>query len=296
MERLLSAVITTYGRSFNAIERSIKSVMNQSYKNIEIVLVDDNHSNSEFRMSIQSGVKKYPNVVYVKHEKNMGAQAARNTGVKSCHGEVVAFLDDDDEWLPEKIQKQMSLLKDDIGLVYSKGFRIDEDTGEMTPYDNERNFKTEVTFRDMLYGDYIGTTTQVLIPKNVIEKVGYFDLNQPARQDYEMWIRISRQYRCVGINERLFRHYIHQGEQISKSCKKSIAGMENIYNKYKKDYKRYPLAHAHILFFISGLYKMDGDKRQGIRYFFIAISKLPAVLVFNSPQAIKIITTRRSKL
>lgn len=293
MDKLVSAIITTYGRKFASIERSIRSVRNQTYKNIEIILVDDNSPDSEYRNSIQEGICTYPEVVYVQHEKNKGAQAARNTGVMTSHGEVVAFLDDDDEWLSEKIAKQMELLNQDVGLVYCRGLRVNEDTGAVSPYDNERNFKSEVSFRDLLYGDYIGTTTQALIPKVVIVDVGYFDLNQPARQDYEMWIRISKSYRCVGVDESLFKHYIHTGEQISKSSKKAISGMVNIYNKYKDDYDKCPLAAAHTLFFIAGLYRRGGDMQRAIRYYFYAVAKLPAVIAFNGPQTIKLLATRR---
>lgn len=294
MERRLSVIITTYGRKFDSIERSICSVKNQTYKNIETILVDDNPPNCEYRKSVQEGIRTYPEIVYVQHEKNRGAQAARNTGVKVASGEIVAFLDDDDEWFPEKIAKQMELVKPNVGLVYCRGFRINKDTGEIKPYDNERNFKTEVTFNDLLYGDYIGTTTQAMIPKEVIENVGYFDLKQPARQDYEMWIRISKRYRCVGVDESLFKHYIHAGEQISKNREKAIKGMVNIYNKYRLDYNSNPLAAAHTLFFIAELYRGSGNVKGALSYYARFVAKLPAVIIFNGPQTIKLLKTRRA--
>lgn len=294
MENKLSVVITTYGRKFESIERSICSVRNQTYKNIELILVDDNSPNSEYRKSIQEGIREYPEIVYVQHEKNKGAQAARNTGVRTSNGCVVAFLDDDDEWLPEKTAQQMKLIKPGVGLVYCRGYAVNEDTGEMKPYDNERNFRTEVSFSDLLYGDYIGTTTQAMIPKDVIESVGYFDLEQPARQDYEMWIRISKRYKCVGVNESLFKHYIHTGEQISKNREKAIRGMVNIYNKYRTDYNKYPLAAAHTLMFIAGLFRKSGKTKEAILFYARFAAKLPSLIIFSGPQTIKLLATRRA--
>jgi glycosyltransferase involved in cell wall biosynthesis len=294
MKDLVSTVITTYGRVFEDIERSIASVMRQTYQNIEIILVDDNEKDSKYRKSIESAIVKYPKVLYVQHDSNKGAQIARNTGIKTSRGKYIAFLDDDDEWLPTKIEKQLKLIDETIGLVYCKGFYVDEANGDVLPYANDRNFKSEVTYSDLLYGDYIGTTTQGLIPKKVFEMVGGFLIGQPARQDYEMWIRISTQFRCVGVNEPLFKHYIHKGDQISKSSDKAIKGMENIYNKYRAGYKQHPLAEVHILIHIGKQYRSTGNITKALQYFWRAVIKTPQMLLFDGPQLIRVIKGRRA--
>ena len=281
MDKLVSVIITTYGRKYELIKKSIDSVFNQTYKNIELILVDDNDSKSVFRLDIQKKINK--DIIYIKHEKNKGAQVSRNDGIINANGELIAFLDDDDEWLPLKLEMQVNAIKKDknIGLVYSKGYTIIEETKEKRKYVTSKNFHTEVSLFDELYGDYIGTTSQVLIKKEVFDKVGMFDINQPARQDYEMWIRICKKYKCVGVEEYLFNHYIHDGEQISKNPKKAAVGMHNIYIKYKKDYKTYPLAEMHMFINLSKYYKANDEKNYSIKWKVKAILKLPKVLLFD---------------
>lgn len=266
LEELVSAIITTYGRKFDVIKRSIESVLCQTYKNIEIILIDDNDPDSLFRNDIKNGIKHYSEIRYVPLLKNSGAQKARNTGIEIAKGDFIAFLDDDDEWLPEKIEKQMDNISENVGLVYCMGYTVFEDSERTVDYVTTKNFRKEVSFVDLLYGDYIGTTTQALIPKGVFKAAGLFDTDQPARQDYEMWIRISKHFKCVGVAEPLFRHYVHEGEQISKNNLKSITGFERIYNKNIEDYKKHPFARAHICMLISNLYKKQKNTNKFLFY------------------------------
>ena len=193
-------------------------------------------------------------IKYVANTQNSGAQISRNNGILHSSGEYVAFLVDVDYWETNKLKLQVEKFSDEsIGLVYSKGWDVtlSEDGSEdkVIPYNMSKSFLNQVDFKDMSYGDYIGTTTQAMIKKTVFAKAGLFDIMQPARQDYEMWIRISQYYRCVGVEEFLFKHYHHSGEQISKSEKKNIIGIGNIYHKYHK--KMGCTAKWHILYMIT---------------------------------------------
>lgn len=281
---LISVVIITYNRYFKDIYRSINSVLNQTYNNIEIILVDDNNPNSKCRYDIEKSIKKMKKIKYIKHDYNMGAQVARNTGIKNSFGKYIAFLDDDDEWMKDKIEQQIKPIKDDVGLVYSMGKIVIEETGDIKDYVTTKKFNSEVTFKDLLYADYIGTTTQALIPKNVFNVVGDFDINQPARQDYEMWLRISKKYKCVGVSKPLFKHYIHAGEQISKNNNKAIIGLKNILKKYKKDYSKNPSAKWHICFLISNRYKRDKKYISCIIYFIEAAYNVLKALLIDRKQ------------
>ena len=254
MKNKISVIITTYGRSYDSISRSIESVLKQTYKNFEIILVDDNGLGTSYQREIAEKVSNIKKLIYIAHSTNMGAQKARNTGIKNSSGTIIAFLDDDDEWEASKLAEQEKEIKDNVGLVFSMGKTVYEETNEITDYIPPANFKKKVTFNDLLYSDYIGTTTQAMIPKYVFDKVGDFDINQPARQDYEMWIRISREYDCLGITIPLFKHYVHKGEQISKSNTKGLIGLQNIYCKYKNDYKKNATASFHINYMIARKY------------------------------------------
>jgi len=120
---LVSVVIPTYGRS-HLLERAIGSVLSQTYDNLEIIVVDDNDSTSEHRIHTENVLQIYlenDQITYLKHKKNSGGSVARNTGIKASSGEYVALLDDDDEWFPEKIEKQITYFKSlvkNVGVIY----------------------------------------------------------------------------------------------------------------------------------------------------------------------------------
>lgn len=153
-------------------------------------------------------------------------------------GIYIALLDDDDRWLKEKVELQVRAMEEPgIGLVYCKGYHVTLDENgavfSKRPYNMSSCFLAEAGFKDLLYGDYIGTTSQAMIRRDVFAVCGLFDPEQPARQDYEMWIRVSRHYRCIGVTEFLFEHVQHTQEQITKSRQKALDGIRRVYAKYR---------------------------------------------------------------
>src|SRR5690554_5294753 len=116
----VSVIIPTFRRA-DSLKKAIQSVINQSYNNIEIIIVDDNDGDDFFRAATKKTVKdsfmEFP-LIYIEHLHNKGLPTARNTGINVANGEYIAFLDDDDEWLPQKLEKQLALfssLSDDYG-------------------------------------------------------------------------------------------------------------------------------------------------------------------------------------
>ena len=110
-EDVVSVIIPTYKRP-KELERAIISVKNQTYKNIEIIVVDDNANDIEQRKSTEQVVKKYENIVYIQNKENLGGSKTRNIGIENAKGKYIAFLDDDDEFLPNKIEQQIKLYKE----------------------------------------------------------------------------------------------------------------------------------------------------------------------------------------
>lgn len=140
---LVSIIITTYKRP-SSLERAINSVLNQTYSNIEIVVVDDNNRNTEFRYETKELMEQYnenTKVKYIKHSENKNGAAARNTGINHSNGYYVTFLDDDDEYRKDKIEKQVHFLEnnDEYAGVYC-GWQEGSDTihpkhkGDLTFY------------------------------------------------------------------------------------------------------------------------------------------------------------------
>ena len=236
---LVSAIITTYNRDSKTVEEAILSVENQTYQNIEIIVIDDNPINSDNSSNLLVMCSKHSNVKYIKQNGNKGACAARNLGIVNSRGAFVGCLDDDDRWEPKKIEMQLECFScPEIGLVYCCGLQKDALSGDTIPYYNKTSFKESITHDDLLEHDYIGSTSNPLVRRECFDSVGLFWEKQPARQDYEMWLRISTKYKVVGINEPLFIKIMHSGEQISRNKKKAHDGFKNIYLRYKKEYKK----------------------------------------------------------
>ena len=110
---LVTCAITTHKRKPEIVERAIKSILNQTHKNIEVFVIDDSPSDWEYRNDVKSMVEGYSsqNVTYIPHEKCMGACVARNTALENAKGEYIGFLDDDDEWNPTKIDKMIKAFR-----------------------------------------------------------------------------------------------------------------------------------------------------------------------------------------
>ena len=124
MSSLVTVIIPTYKGS-NTILRAVDSVLNQTYKDIQIIVVDDNGKDTKEQQITQSVLQEYIDqnkILYLVHEKNINGSAARNTGLKYSDGKYICFLDDDDIFLPEKTKNQVSIFEnspEEIGMIVS---------------------------------------------------------------------------------------------------------------------------------------------------------------------------------
>lgn len=210
---LVSVVVPTYERP-EAANRAIESVLGQTYRPIELIVVDD-HSPQPMVDALGPINADDVRITTIRHEENRGGNAARNTGLDAATGEFVAFLDDDDEWLPEKLERQVAALeREDAGFAYT-GVRNVGPDGETISITSSSN-GGRVTKR-LLFGNFIGTFSAVMARRTVIERAGKLDERLPSWQDWEYYVRLSRYGRCVAIPEPLVvRHNAPTG-QISRS-------------------------------------------------------------------------------
>lgn len=192
-QALVSVVIPTYKRA-DMLKNAINSVQSQTYKNIEVIVIDDNDPNCEHRLKTKELMKYYENQVnirYICHSKNLNGSAARNTGIKNSLGEYIAFLDDDDEFLPKKIELQVSRLEelgDQWGICYTKFSR--EKNGKLFDRgieEREGHLNTEI-----LKGTFfISAGSNMLLRRSVVEEIGGFNESFKRRQDLEFLLRAS---------------------------------------------------------------------------------------------------------
>lgn len=219
-EPLISVIIPTYNRC-DTLERAIKSVLNQTYKNLEIIVVDDNANNKEFRNNTRELIKKYENIILVENKKNLGGGLTRNEGIKACSGELVAFLDDDDEYLPDKIKKQYELYlqhqNQNVGMIYCYANMVRVDGSS---YINKNDLEGTPLKENI--NCCIAATSWWLCPKKALIDVGMFE-DISSRQDASLLTKLLlKGYTVYRVPEVLLNYYWHNGTGISKINEKSI--------------------------------------------------------------------------
>lgn len=200
-DHLVSVIIPTYRRS-DYLLQTIDSVINQTYSNIEIIIVDDNGLGSEFQRSTHDKLKKYiesGQIIYIPHEFNRNGSAARNTGFKASRGKYINFLDDDDELLPEKISKQVQILEEsssDYGAVYCNTVIKRYRGGG----NNICKSVSTYTQEGCVLEDYLMTrccfgTSSILLRREAVDFLGGFDESYVRHQDLEFVTRFFQHYK-----------------------------------------------------------------------------------------------------
>lgn len=258
---LISVVIPTYNRGY-LIDRAIKSVLNQTYKEFEIIVVDDG-SIDNTKEVIESF--RDERIRYIQYKDNKGANVARNIGIRAAKGDYIAFQDSDDEWLPQKLEKQITILKDappDVGLVYTSFWRINGDKRLYIP-SKDIEPKEGYIHVNLLKGNFISTQT-ILLRKKCFEKAGMFDEALPRLQDWDMVIRLSKHYLIRIIDLPLVNSYYNH-ESVSGNCGSLIEAYKIIINKYDDDLKKNNFISKHY-YLLGHLLYVSGDSKDGNKY------------------------------
>lgn len=229
---LVTAVVTTHRREPQMVERAIQSVLAQTHKALELIVVDDSPSDFALRDAVKDMTEKYSTVKYIQHKTCQGACAARNTGLEMAHGEFIGFLDDDDEWKPNKIERQLTgFVSESVALVYCESELVDSKTGEKR-LRNPGNCQGKI-FGELIKGNFVGSCSFPLIRTSALREIGGFDTQLLSSQDHDVWLRLAEKYDAAYIDEPLVTYYIHSGDQISKNYARIVNGLEGVDCKYK---------------------------------------------------------------
>lgn len=200
----VSVIIPTYNRA-QLLRKAILSVLEQTCKDFEIIIVDDASTDKTREVVKEFDDKR---IRYIYHDKNQGGAAARNTGIKAAKGEYIAFLDSDDEWLPHKLKKQIKILEkyEDISVVYSNFVVIDGSDKFINLGFNQNQFPSGYIFRDvLLWKSACGYLQTMLVRKDCFEEIGYFDPEFAMAHDRDMAVRLAKRYKMYGMSEPLAR-------------------------------------------------------------------------------------------
>jgi len=228
----VSVVIPSYNRA-QFIERSVRSALQQTYKDIEVIVVDDG-SNDGTDIRIDNLKKIDSRLRYLKHDINQGAQAARNTGINAARGKYVAFLDSDNEWLPNKLERQMLLFENNdrkIGVVYS---------GFTWQYADGRPSREQVPcYRGNIYKialrQWIADTSTLLVCKDVFRMCGLFDELIRSYQEWDFCIRLAKHTEFDFVNEPLVVYHVHEQPTISKNLRLDACGYLDVITSHREE-------------------------------------------------------------
>ncbi|VAX32280.1 hypothetical protein MNBD_NITROSPIRAE02-1387 [hydrothermal vent metagenome] len=233
----VSVIVPTYNRA-RLLGRALQSILNQTYRDFEVIVVDDGSTDNTGEV-----VRSFSalDIRYIRHKNNKGEAAARNTGVLAARGDFIAFLDSDDEWLPEKLEKQMAVFQDQsphVGIVYSNMCEI-ERTGKKRLWKSptfmpEDGYFHRRALNYQVYGIGIGSS---IVRRACFEKVGLFDERLSYYVDFDFFIRLSREFYFYHIKEPLMNYYV-TNDSFRWVTSAHIGSREVILEKYLDDIKR----------------------------------------------------------
>ena len=233
---LVSAIITTHGR-LDLLKLAIKSVQEQTYPYIEIIVVDDcsKDGTKEWFKDNKDASIKY---IYIPKEQSKGGNHARNIGIKEASGKYLAFLDDDDEWLETKIEKQVQLMKENsnVGLVYCGHTKCYEN-GNRIDFIPSQLYTGNLSSK--VFTMVFCTTSMILVKKSVLNEAGLFDENLSFWQEYDLVIRICQCCEVQRVPEVLVNilHSANDPSRLSSKIDGWLNAVEYVNEKYKKELK-----------------------------------------------------------
>lgn len=208
---LVTVVIATYNMG-HYLPQAVQSVLNQTYPHVEVQIVDDGSTDST--TEVTGELSRDPRV-RVFRQDNAGQTKAKNAGIVRARGEYIAFLDADDDWLPDKLMKQLPLFRDrpQLGVVYSDCLCMD-DKGASLPKDPTVMYRGRISGR-LLIENFVCFPTAV-VRRRCLDELGAFDEKYAMGIDYELWLRLSASYEFDYLPDPTVRYRIWGG-QMSKN-------------------------------------------------------------------------------
>lgn len=269
-KQLVSVIILTHKRPPEMLLQAVKSAIAQSYRNLEILVVDDSPPDYPLRDDVMRALNGLDDRLrYLRHEQNMGVSAARNTGIRNTNGEYISFLSDDDEWLPEKIAKQLDCMRSSgADVVYCRYY---------TSSDRSMTVNKNPYFRGHIF-DEVFTGLSVLFPlyrRACFDAVGFYDEGVQFMEDRMMWLRIASRFTLDYVDEPLAICTKHSMDQLTKHPERLRSG----YQMIEREHAAYLKAHRSVLYGYDMMvasrfaqYKVMG---MSWRYFLLAVVAKP---------------------
>lgn len=284
-EPLVTAVITTYKRKPEVVKRALNSIIEQTYSNIEIFVINDCPADKKLvkelrKMIVESSRNRRVNYIVV--ENNGGACKARNIAIEKATGKYFACLDDDDEWLPEKIELQVQALEKQKGaaIAYCNAILRYVDQGKDVIRFVERQKEGDIYF-EQIEKNNIGSCSFPMFRTDVLKEVGGFDINMPALQDWELYFRVLKKYKAVYVHKPVAIYYFYDGERISANSQNRVVAFENIHQKIIKDLENNTKSASSFYMMGTYFYSLNDDMKKATEYYILGVKSNPYKLKRN---------------
>lgn len=266
-EPLVSIVLPTYNRA-PTLQDSIQSILKQSYGNFEILIVDDGSKDHTERI-VNWLKKKDPRIQYIRHPRRLGANVARNTGIRQAKGELIAFQDSDDQWHPDKLSLQVNTVcRTGVPAVFTGFWRIQGAYKTYIPK-KFRSIKSGKQYfhEELLRGNFIALPS-FIVKKSLLNQTGNFDEALPRFQDWELFLRLSKITDFYFIDKPLL--YAHIGKD-NITAKKELysEAMELVIKKHEEAFNSCPNALIIQLLNLAA----DGLRKKDFNCFIHCIKK-----------------------
>lgn len=233
---MFSVIVTTCNREPEVVLRAINSVFCQTYKDVEIVVINDSPS-YEKKEELKNEIEKIQgNIFFFENEVSRGANFSRNKGFSLCHGEYVSFLDDDDYWRQDRVEKVMIEFDNGADLVYSDLYIVGK---KKTRYSRRKKPQEKDILETLLFDNFLGGFSNVSFKREAFLKCGMLDETFLSYQDQELFIRMVQNNKVCYINEPL-SYYCLSNNSISLNPKRKLIGLLSLLEKFSNLYDAFP--------------------------------------------------------
>ena len=293
-DNLITVVIPAYNRA-KVIESAVDSVLKQSYQNFEIIIVNDGSSDNTGEV-VAKLLKQEHRIQYREHPINLGAQAARNTGIRNAKGKWITFLDSDDYLQTDSLESRLHLaLQNNLKVIHAECYVLRSD--------NQLRLFGVPPLQGSVYTDLLTKPGPVFpglfIAKDALEKINYLDENIIAYQEWDTVIRLAKLYPFGFVKNPVFTYDCRGQDTISKNMLRSANGYKQVVHKHWKEIVKVaglPVLFQHYLNLST--YYTGVDETQALVYKIIAFLYIPNIiklLVFKiknqTKKVIKILTS-----
>lgn len=235
----VSVIVPARNRE-HTLERCLNSILSQTYEVDEIVICDDaSTDNTKNLVDAYINKNRTPAIIFIRHPKPLGAQAARNSAIRKASGEIIAFIDSDDQWVEQKIEIQLELMTvHQAGVSHCGALRFEERENRYSLFGADlHRFSGDCHSRLLESGGVM--FPGLVTTKEILEKIAYLDEKIPAFQEWDTAIRLSKICRFSYTPLPLFIYHVGNRDAISSSARKAALGYEMIINKHRGEILKY---------------------------------------------------------